>query len=365
MKVLFIGDYSNVHACLAEELRRLGHHVTVVSDGGKYQQTAADRKLVRRQGLFGSFRYLYDVMALLPELAGYDVVQLINPHFLNLRPGKLNYFFRKIKDQNGSMWMTLAGNDYYFVKAAREGKIFRYSEFRVGSERTPMVKQDPETEYGWLTRDAQALNEVIYYALSGAMAVIPEYYMAAEPILGNRCHFTNLPLDLRSHPFTEMPDFSDGVKIAVGMKDEMAVRKGTGIILKAARQLAEELPGMVTIEKVSGLAYKDYLLKIQESHIILDQLYAYSPATNALDAMALGRVAASGGEPEFYDFIGEQSLRPIIPLSPINQDIKNTLRQFVENPELLIKMGKEGRELAEKYNDVRIVAPKFVELWEK
>lgn len=39
MKILFVGDYSGVHANLAAELRRRGHKVTVVSDGGLHMQT--------------------------------------------------------------------------------------------------------------------------------------------------------------------------------------------------------------------------------------------------------------------------------------------------------------------------------------
>lgn len=365
MKILFLGDYSNIHACLAEELRHLGHQVTVVSDGGRYQRTEADRLLVRGRGLIGSFKYLYDIFSLLPELSGYDVVQLVNPHFLNLKPGKINYFFRKIKEQNGSVWLTLAGNDYYFVSAARDGKTFRFSEYRVGNEKTELARQDPEKEYGWLSREVKAFNEIVYENVAGAMSVLPEYHIAATPVLGDRCHYTGIPIDLRTHPFTEMPPFDDGVRIAVGMKAEMITQKGTGILLDAARELEKEMEGRVTVERVTGLSYKDYLRKIQSSHIILDQLYAYSPATNALDTMALGRVSGSGAEPEYYEFIGERKLRPVIPLSPLDPDLKGTLRKFVENPERLRGMAREGRELVEKYNDVRIVAPKYVALWEK
>lgn len=365
MKILFLGDYSNIHACLAEELRHLGHRVTVISDGGGYQRTEADRLLARRGGLFGSIRYLYDIFSLLPEMAGYDVVQLINPHFLKLKPGKLNYLFRKIREQNGGVWLTLAGNDHFFVKAARDGKTFRFSEYRVGDRKTPLVEQEPTEEYGWLSNEVRAFNEIVYSSVCGAMAVLPEYHMAAKPVLGDRCVFTNIPIDLRTHPFSELPSFDEGVRLAIGMKSEMISRKGTGVLLETARELEREMEGRLKVERVSGLAYKDYLRKIRDSHIVLDQLYAYSPATNALDTMALGRVSGSGAQPEYYDFIGEEKLRPIIPLSPLDADLKGTLRRFVENPEDLRRMAKEGRELVEKYNDVRVVAPKFLDQWEK
>ena len=37
MKILLLGEYSNLHATLAEGLRELGHKVTVVSDGNAWR----------------------------------------------------------------------------------------------------------------------------------------------------------------------------------------------------------------------------------------------------------------------------------------------------------------------------------------
>ena len=47
MRILFFGDYSNLHACIAGELRRRGHHITVISDGGRYMDTDKDILLER------------------------------------------------------------------------------------------------------------------------------------------------------------------------------------------------------------------------------------------------------------------------------------------------------------------------------
>ena len=49
---------------------------------------------------------------------------------------------------------------------------------------------------------------------------------------------------------------------------------------------------------------------MRQSHLLLDQLYSYSPATNALQAMAMGVVAASGAQPEYYEYIGNPAERP-------------------------------------------------------
>jgi CO dehydrogenase/acetyl-CoA synthase alpha subunit len=38
MKILLLGEYSNLHVALAEGLRQLGHPVTVISNGKKWRR---------------------------------------------------------------------------------------------------------------------------------------------------------------------------------------------------------------------------------------------------------------------------------------------------------------------------------------
>lgn len=42
MKILLLGEYSNVHWTLAQGLRALGHSVTVVSDGDGWKNYPRD-----------------------------------------------------------------------------------------------------------------------------------------------------------------------------------------------------------------------------------------------------------------------------------------------------------------------------------
>ena len=53
MKILLIGEYSNVHATLAEGLRAIGHQVTVVSDGDGWKNYPRDIDVSRASGKFG------------------------------------------------------------------------------------------------------------------------------------------------------------------------------------------------------------------------------------------------------------------------------------------------------------------------
>ena len=89
MKILLIGEYSNVHWTLARGLRMLGHEVTVLSNGDFWKDYPRDINLVRVPSKWGGIRYLARLLSLLPRLRGYDVVQLINPMFLELKAERI------------------------------------------------------------------------------------------------------------------------------------------------------------------------------------------------------------------------------------------------------------------------------------
>ena len=72
MKILLLGEYSNVHWTLAEGLREIGHNVTVVSDGDVWKNYKRDITLKRQfDKPFSALRYLKDVVKLLPKLRGF------------------------------------------------------------------------------------------------------------------------------------------------------------------------------------------------------------------------------------------------------------------------------------------------------
>lgn len=362
MKILFLGDYSNLHACLASVLKKRGHEVTVVSDGGRYMDTARDILLDRRPGPLGSVRYFFDLLSVIPKIKGYDVVQLINPHFLRLRPEKLRRVFDLLKRRNGSVFLTLAGNDYHFVKACLDGGMFRFSEFKVGAETTEF-ERTVRRAAGWTGPGLGEYADYLYGQIDGAMSVLPEYDMASRPALGDRLAFTNLPVDLANLPCKGIDTGREPV-IFIGMRGGMEIQKGTAKLLEISRELERELPGRCRVECVTNLPLREYLRRMGESHIVLDQLYSYSPGMNGLQAMALGKVSGTGAQPEYYRYLGEPEERPVFRLSPL-EDVKGRLRELVLDPERMARMGEEGRRLVERNNDVELVATRFENHWER
>ena len=364
MKILFVGDYSNLHATLAKELSKRGNEVTVISDKGGFMGTHADIYLKREHGVLGGIRYLYQLFNLLPDLKAYDVVQFINPNFFNLKPGKIKYFFDRLKDQNGKTFLTLAGNDYFYCKACLDGNLFRFSEFKIGNDFTEFHKENPNLLYGWTNYVNRSWNEYFYDKIDGAMSVLPEYDMVARQIIPDKTIFTNLPIDIESLPVTYFQN-DKPVKLFLGIKSGMEKQKGTKELLKIAKEIEVENPENVRLDFVRDLPFNLFQQKMSQSDIVLDQLYAYSPATTALIAMGMGKVAASGGQQEFYDYIGNPIEKPVLSLSPFDKDIKEKLLTLIFNSHEIEKRGRASRKLVEKNNDVSIVADKFVNHWQK
>ena len=85
MRILLLGEYSNVHATLAEGLRTLGHEVTVASNGDFWKNYPRDINLSRQPGKLGGLKLLAKVYAQQPRWRGDDVVQLISPLCLELK----------------------------------------------------------------------------------------------------------------------------------------------------------------------------------------------------------------------------------------------------------------------------------------
>ena len=140
MKILLIGEYSNVHATLAQGLRELGNEVCVISNGDFWKNYPRDIDVERKPGKLGGILLLLKLMSLLPQMRGYDVVQLINPMFFELKAERLFFFYRYLRKHNKRLFLGAYGMDWYWVNTCTNLKPMRYSDFNFGTE----VRTDPE-----------------------------------------------------------------------------------------------------------------------------------------------------------------------------------------------------------------------------
>lgn len=168
--------------------------------------------------------------------------------------------------------------------------------------------------------------------------------------------------NLTPHFIDEEPE---KVRFFIGIQRNRNILKGTDRLLAALENVHREMPDLCDIERVENLPYDEYVRRMNRSHVLLDQLYSYTPATNALLAMAQGLVAVSGAEPEYYDLIGETTNHPIINVRPTPEgDIEEKLRWIVSNKALLPKLSHDSRDFVVKHNAASVVANRYLNFWQ-
>lgn len=141
--------------------------------------------------------------------------------------------------------------------------------------------------------------------------------------------------------------------------------KGAMKIAAFVEEVARRHPGKVQIKYVEGVPYDEYMHLLAEADVLVDQLYSYTPSMNSLAAMARGTVVIGGGEEEYYEFIGEDTLRPIINVRPDVPDEENiaAIECALFTDGMLERMAQESIQFVHKYHDYRHVAEQYEQLY--
>ena len=368
LKILLLGDASNCHRTLAGALRSMGHNVVLASNGSGWMETERDIDISRAPGTF-SGAWLWTRLNTMKwrRFTGYDIVVVSNPNFLDLKPHRTQHFFNFIRRHNRSVFLTALGTDIPFLDLCNDPDTpLRYSEWKIGDRPAPLPLADPDALTRWHTAPMQRLNNAVYKNIDGAVSVLYEYDLALRRVLPSRSiAYGGIPIDTAAITPVYIPDRPDRVRFFIGIQQDRQFVKGTDRLLAAAKKILEKYPQKATLDVVSNLPYSVYIDRMSSAHVVLDQLYSYTPATNALLAMAMGLSAFSGNEPEYYNFIGENELHPVIGCYPDDEMIFNTLENIVLHPENLSILGRQGRQFVMRHNDSHIVAHRFLNFWKK
>lgn len=367
MRILFLGDASNLHNTLSHALTDMGHSCVVVSSGSTWQNTDRDIYINRENGLLGTIKYLYDITKALKWMRGFDIVQIISPHFFFLKPAKLARILEYLKRNNKHVFYSASCTDYEYFKTCHNGTIFRYSDFMIGDKPSPYVQSNEwEAHNHWHLSSVTKYQEKFIQQVDGIIACLYEYYKAYENKTPDKLCYAGIPIDIRNIRPKHIAEEPTKVKFFIGIQEAKNLLKGTDRMLEALKNLQARYPDKCEIKMVQNVPFKEYVETMRDSHVILDQLYSYTPATNALIAMAQGLVAVSGAEPEYYDFINERECKPIINVSPlIENDIYKKLEWIVQNKHELPRLSRMSREFVERHNDSHIVAQRHIDFWNK
>ncbi len=364
MRILLLGEYSNVHWTLAEGLRALGHEVCVISNGDFWKNYRRDISLVREYTKIGGIKYLLKTLSLLPKMRGYDIVQLINPMFLELKAERIFPIFRYLKKHNKKIFLCAYGMDAYWVEACtKQPYTFRYSDFNIGNTE---VDNDyvREQKADWQGTPKAHLNHLIAKECNGIIAGLYEYYRAYSDSHANKLAYIPFPVSVApSEPATRYtPDRK--LRIFIGIQKERSIYKGTDIMLRALERIASAHPDKCEIMRAESVPFEQYSQMINDCDILLDQLYGYSPAMNALLAASKGKIVVGGAEEEHYALLGEKELRPMINVTPSEENVYAQLEWLINNRDKAATMQQQSIEYTIKHHSPEKVAKEYIKFWE-
>jgi len=362
MKILLLGEYSNLHWTLAQGLRHLGHEVTVASDGSRWMDNIRDIDLARNgYGVLPTIKYIYKILKNKNKFRNYDIVQLINPIFLDLKAEKNLTFYRFLRKHNKRVFLGAYGVDYFWIKTCLDKETFRYSDYYIG-DRPNLFPTREQHRKEWMVAPKKDLNLEIVDTCDGVIACLYEYYVSYLKDYPDKITYIPAPINTRELKFRQR-EIPEVVNFFIGIQKERSQLKGTDIIYKVLQEVHEKYPDKSSIKKAQSVPYEKYVSLMNDSEIILDQLYSYTPGMNALSAMAQGLVAVSGGEPEAYEILNEYENRPIVNVLPDENDIFNKLEKLILEKEAIPGLSVKSRQFIEQHHDYVKVAQQYLDFW--
>lgn len=393
MKILLIGEASFLHNTLKKGLVERGHRVTTMSDGNGWHDAPRDIDLRRdwRWGKLGGLRVVWQLLRHLPQLCGNDVVQIHNYQFVPLMYRWNTLLLRFLKLTNRRVVKGCFGDDPLIFRRQAQG-VPAYSDTYWSGQLqnadqhrdriAEVVEHGAEASWRKTTRMADALVACLY-----------EYWLDYnEPPYAAKLHYIPLPIECEemlrwcdgemvkcvgndtlspSHPndsqlptnLTTSPPHP--LTLLIGLQPKRDFMKGAMKIAAFVEEVARRHPGKVQIKYVEGVPYDEYMHLLAEADVLVDQLYSYTPSMNSLAAMARGTVVIGGGEEEYYEFIGEKTLRPIINVRPDVPDEENiaAIERALFTDGMLERMAQESIQFVHKYHDYRLVAKQYEQLY--
>lgn len=393
MKILLIGEASFLHNTLKKGLLERGHRVLTMSDGNGWHDAPRDIDLRRdgRWGKLGGLRVVWQLLRHLPQLCGNDVVQIHNYQFVPLMYRWNTLLLRFLKLTNRRVVKGCFGDDPQIFRRQAQG-VPAYSDTYWSGQLqnaelhrdriAEVVEHGAEASWRKTTRMADALVACLY-----------EYWLDYnEPPYAAKLHYIPLPMECE-----EMVRWCDGemvkcvgndapspshsndsqlptnlttsppyhLTILIGLQPKRDFMKGAMKIAAFVEEVARRHPGKVQIKYVEGVPYDEYMHLLAEADVLVDQLYSYTPSMNSLAAMARGTVVIGGGEEEYYEFIGEKTLCPIINVRPDVPDEENiaTIERALFTDGMLERMAQESIQFVHKYHDYRHVAEQYEQLY--
>lgn len=363
MKILLLGEASFVQSTLRKGFEALGHKVTLVSAGSIWDcPRDVDVSRNMRWGKLSGLKVVWKVLRNIRLFWGNDIVLMNDFHTLPLKLKWNELFFRFVRRWNKRVVRGCWGDDEVVLDAQAKG-VLDYSDTHIG---TVPINVD---ENRWRIEEQRLPEFVSCFrrvnsnvdAFAACLYEYYRYYDSEE--YRERLHYLPLPMEIPQESRVKGSEWP--IKVLVGIQTRRDYIKGAGIIAGLVERIAAENPEKVVVRKVYDVPYEEYCRMLEEADVLVDQLYSYTPSMNSLAAMARGTVVIGGGEEEYYDFIGESELRPIINVRP-GQDDENlrVLGEALLTEGTVSRLSRESAAFVRKHHDYMKVSMEYVSMFE-
>lgn len=361
MRILLFGEYSNVHHTLKQGLEQLGHTVVIASNGDYWKNYPRDIDLARPKGRFSGIRLTLRIFANLRKMRGFDIVQIINPIFIDLKASHNLRLYKYLRKHNKKIIMGAFGMDYYWVHVNSTTMPLRYSDFNIGKELRTNKDAIIERK-DWVGTAKETLNKLIANDCDGIVTGLYEYDVCYRPIFPNKTKFIPFPIVTEGKSQT-IKRQEGPLRLFIGISKNRSEYKGTDIMLRAAQALKADYPDKIELRIAEGISFDEYVKLMEGSDAILDQLYSYTPSMNPLEAMSRGLICIGGGEPENYEIINETELRPIINVEPNYDSCYQQIKDLALHPERIPQLQQQSIDYIRKHHDHIKVAKSYEEFY--
>ena len=377
MKILLIGEYSNLHNSLKQGLQKNGFEVTLLSTGDGFKNFDSDipiksslfenkflkliAKLIDR--LIGvslnEIEIFIKAIFKINKLKGFDIVQLINERSFGTSPRLEKTILKYIFKNNKKVFLLACGVDTVSIKYASEKK-FRYSILSPYFKNKNLKGEFKHT-VKYLNSNYLMLGEYVRDNVKGIISSDLDYHIPYENFNKYLGMIPN-PVNIDKLKKSEI-NKKNKIFILHAINSKNKIKKGNEFFEKSLILIEEKYKNKIKIVKTIDRPYSEHIINVNECDILLDQVYAYDQGYNALEAMALGKVVFTGAEKEWVEFYNIKEDSIAINALPDISKIVEKLSWLIENPLQLKSISKNARKFIEEHHDYKNIANKYLKTW--
>jgi len=378
MKILLLGEYSNLHNSLKQALINMGHEVLLVGNGDGFKKYETDilikshladyllfnliARLFMRIFKINIFEIEIYIRAkkIVNKLRGFDVVQLINENSFKTSPLFEIKLLKQIFKNNNKIFLLSCGVDSVSVKHAISRK-FKYSiltplfkDANLEKKYEPILKYDKENYL--------ALGKFVRENIKGIISSDLDYHI---PYLNKKKYLGMIPNPINTQKIKYYGiNKSKKISILHAINSNNKIKKGNKFFEEALGIIGKKFKDKISIITTYDLPYLEHLENLKKCDILLDMVYAYDQGYNALEAMAMGKIVFTGAEEEWLKLYNIKEDTVVINAVPNSIRIVEKLVWLIENPKMLKSISVNARKFIEKNHDFEKIATKYIKTWE-